>query len=82
MVKFATVSRVSESEQSISFKVTSDMVPFARLLVYYILSGEQKAELVADSVWFNVKAKCINGLDVMPCIYPGLKNEIQAVDGT
>ncbi|XP_062874389.1 complement C5 isoform X2 [Trichomycterus rosablanca] len=64
VVKFDTVLRVSESVQSISFKVTSDMVPFARLLVYYLLSGEQKAELVADSVWFNVKAKCINGLDV------------------
>lgn len=41
------------------------MVPSARLVVYYILSGEQRAELVADSVWFNVNAKCVNDLDVI-----------------
>lgn len=41
------------------------MVPSARLVVYYILTGEQRAELVADSVWFDVKAKCVNNLDVI-----------------
>ncbi|KAI4892637.1 hypothetical protein NFI96_021635 [Prochilodus magdalenae] len=64
VVKFATVQRVSETSQNINFKVTADMVPSARLLVYYILSGEEKAELVADSVWLDIKAKCVNGLDV------------------
>lgn len=65
MVKFATEQRVSDKVQSINFKVTSNMVPSARLVVYYILSGEQRAELVADSVWFDVKAKCVNDLDVI-----------------
>lgn len=65
MVKSDTIQRVSETFQNINFKVTSDMVPSARLLVYYILSGEERAELVADSVWFDVKAKCVNNLDVM-----------------
>uniref|UniRef100_A0A8B9H1S1 NTR domain-containing protein n=1 Tax=Astyanax mexicanus TaxID=7994 RepID=A0A8B9H1S1_ASTMX len=64
VVKFATVQRVSEKSQNINFKVTADMVPSARLLVYYILSGEQRAELVADSVWLDIKAKCVNSLDV------------------
>ncbi|XP_026795914.2 complement C5 isoform X1 [Pangasianodon hypophthalmus] len=64
VVKFATVQRVTDNVQSINFKVTSNMVPSARLLVYYILSGEQRAELVADSVWFSVKAKCVNNLEV------------------
>ncbi|MCJ8746784.1 hypothetical protein PDJAM_G00145660 [Pangasius djambal] len=64
VVKFATVERVTDTVQSINFKVTSNMVPSARLLVYYILSGEQRAELVADSVWFNVKARCVNNLEV------------------
>ncbi|XP_017307260.1 complement C5 [Ictalurus punctatus] len=64
VVKFATEQRVSDKVQSINFKVTSNMVPSARLVVYYILSGEQRAELVADSVWFDVKAKCVNDLDV------------------
>ncbi|XP_036453933.1 complement C5 isoform X2 [Colossoma macropomum] len=64
VVKFATEQRVSEKSQNINFKITADMVPSARLLVYYILSGEQRAELVADSVWLDIKAKCVNGLDV------------------
>ncbi|KAG7318452.1 hypothetical protein KOW79_018207 [Hemibagrus wyckioides] len=64
VVKFATEQRIADKVQSINFKVTSNMVPSARLVVYYILSGEQRAELVADSVWFNVNAKCVNDLDV------------------
>ncbi|TST10017.1 Complement C5 [Bagarius yarrelli] len=64
VVRFATEQRISHSVQSINFKVTSNMVPSARLVVYYILFGEQTAELVADSVWFDVKAKCVNNLDV------------------
>uniref|UniRef100_A0A8B9GVT8 NTR domain-containing protein n=1 Tax=Astyanax mexicanus TaxID=7994 RepID=A0A8B9GVT8_ASTMX len=69
VVKFATVQRVSEKSQNINFKVTADMVPSARLLVYYILSGEQRAELVADSVWLDIKAKCVNSLDVISEAY-------------
>ncbi|KAF4074480.1 hypothetical protein AMELA_G00239810 [Ameiurus melas] len=64
VVKFDTEPRISDKVQSINFKVTSNMVPSARLVVYYILSGEQRAELVADSVWFDVKAKCVNDLDL------------------
>lgn len=40
------------------------MVPSARLLVYYIVTGEQTAELVADSVWINIEEKCGNQLQV------------------
>ncbi|XP_030647127.1 complement C5 isoform X2 [Chanos chanos] len=65
VVKFSTEKRVENAKsQSINFRVTPDMVPSIRLLVYYILSGEQKAELVADSVWLDVKAKCPNDLKV------------------
>ncbi|KAM9446334.1 complement C5 [Clarias gariepinus] len=64
VVKFATEQRISDKVQSINFKVTSNMVPSARLVVYYVLTGAQTAELVADSVWFDVKAKCVNDLDV------------------
>uniref|UniRef100_A0A3B4D1J4 NTR domain-containing protein n=1 Tax=Pygocentrus nattereri TaxID=42514 RepID=A0A3B4D1J4_PYGNA len=60
VVKFETVQRVSEKSQNINFKVTANMVPSARLLVYYILSGEQRSELVADSVWLDIKAKCVS----------------------
>lgn len=65
-MQFATVKRVSEKRQSLNIKITPDMVPSARLLVYYVLHGEEKAELVADSVWIDVKAKCVNNLNVMP----------------
>ncbi|XP_060763103.1 complement C5 [Neoarius graeffei] len=64
VIKFATEQKITGQVQSIQFKVTSNMVPSARLVVYYILSGEERAELVADSVWFDVKAKCVNNLDV------------------
>ena len=40
------------------------MVPSARLLVYYIVTGEQTAELVSDSVWLNIEEKCGNQLQV------------------
>lgn len=40
------------------------MVPSARLIVYYIVMGEEAAELVADSIWLNVEQKCGNSLDV------------------
>ncbi|XP_067294105.1 complement C5 [Pseudorasbora parva] len=64
VVQFATVKRVSEKIQSLNIKITPDMVPSARLLVYYVLYGEEKAELVADSAWIDVKAKCVQNLHV------------------
>uniref|UniRef100_A0A8C9TGA1 Complement component 5 n=1 Tax=Scleropages formosus TaxID=113540 RepID=A0A8C9TGA1_SCLFO len=65
IVKFDTVNRYGGSNhQAINFQVTPDMVPSARLLVYYIMTGENIAELVADSVWINVKGKCVNDLQM------------------
>lgn len=51
-------------KQILTFQVTPDMVPSVRVLVYYIVYGAGTAELVADSVWLDVKAKCVNGLEV------------------
>ncbi|KAG7480443.1 hypothetical protein MATL_G00056120 [Megalops atlanticus] len=63
VVKFETIPRVgSASFQSINFAVTPDMVPSVRLLVYYIMKGEARAELVADSVWMDVRGQCIGNL--------------------
>ncbi|XP_071013377.1 complement C5 [Oncorhynchus clarkii lewisi] len=63
IVKFASEKRLQGTgSQAISFTVTSDMVPSIRLLVYYILHGEKTPELVADSVWIDVKDKCVNAL--------------------
>ncbi|XP_062237196.1 complement C5 [Platichthys flesus] len=52
----------ADSKRTLSFKVTSAMAPSIRLLVYYILFGEGTSELVADSVWLDVRDKCVNGL--------------------
>lgn len=54
----------ADNKQILAFEVTSSMVPSIRLLVYYILYGEGTPELVADSVWLDVSAKCVNGLQV------------------
>ncbi|MXQ88505.1 hypothetical protein E5288_WYG006704 [Bos mutus] len=65
IVHFGTRDKLSDSAyQSINIPVTQDMVPSARLLVYYIVTGEQTAELVSDSVWLNIEEKCGNQLEV------------------
>ncbi|XP_058158448.1 complement C5 isoform X1 [Dasypus novemcinctus] len=65
IVHFGTREKLSDlSYQSINIPVTQNMVPSARLLVYYIVTGEQTAELVSDSVWLNIEEKCGNQLQV------------------
>ncbi|XP_048196754.1 complement C5 [Perognathus longimembris pacificus] len=65
IVHFGTREKLPDSSyQSINIPVTQNMVPSARLLVYYIVTGEQKAELVSDSVWLNIEEKCGNQLQV------------------
>ncbi|KAM5298508.1 complement C5 [Ctenodactylus gundi] len=65
IVHFGTREKLPDSSyQSINVPVTQSMVPSARLLVYYIVTGEQTAELVSDSVWLNIEEKCGNQLQV------------------
>lgn len=66
VVDFGSQKFVSsaDNKQTLSFEVTTAMVPSIRLLVYYILYGEGTSELVADSVWLDVRDKCVNGLQV------------------
>lgn len=66
MVHFGTQKFLSSSDslQTLNFKVTPAMAPAIRLLVYYITYSEATSELVADSVWMDVRAKCVNGLQV------------------
>uniref|UniRef100_A0A8B9P1U9 Complement C5 n=1 Tax=Apteryx owenii TaxID=8824 RepID=A0A8B9P1U9_APTOW len=65
IVSFGTQERIKDLEyEHLSFQITQEMVPSARLIVYYIVMGEETAELVADSVWLNVEQKCGNSLDV------------------
>uniref|UniRef100_A0A8C5UFS0 Complement C5 n=1 Tax=Malurus cyaneus samueli TaxID=2593467 RepID=A0A8C5UFS0_9PASS len=59
IVSFGTQKRIKDLEyEHVTFQITQDMVPSARLIVYYIVMGEGAAELVADSVWLNVEQKC------------------------
>ncbi|XP_004677441.1 PREDICTED: complement C5 [Condylura cristata] len=65
IVHFGTREKLLDSSyQSINIPVTQNMVPSARLLVYYIVTREQTAELVSDSVWLNIEEKCSNQLQV------------------
>nr|XP_031533357.1 complement C5-like isoform X1 [Vicugna pacos] len=50
--------------QHLNLSVTQHMVPRAHLLVYYIVTGEQTAELVSDSVCLNIEEKCGNQLQI------------------
>ncbi|RLV93890.1 hypothetical protein DV515_00013339 [Chloebia gouldiae] len=64
-VSFGTQERIKDLEyEHLTFQITQEMVPSARLIVYYIVMGEGAAELVADSVWLNVEQKCGNSLDI------------------
>ncbi|NXJ75425.1 CO5 protein, partial [Trogon melanurus] len=65
IVSFGTQKRIQDLEYDhLTFQITQEMVPSARLIVYYVIIGEETAELVADSVWLNVEQKCGNGLDI------------------
>uniref|UniRef100_A0A8C8A813 Complement C5 n=1 Tax=Otus sunia TaxID=257818 RepID=A0A8C8A813_9STRI len=65
IVSFGTQDRIEDLEyEHLTFQITQEMVPSARLIVYYIVMGEETAELVADSVWLNVEQKCGNSLDI------------------
>ncbi|KAI1232200.1 hypothetical protein IHE44_0007266 [Lamprotornis superbus] len=64
-VSFGTQERIKDLDyEHLTFQITQEMVPSARLIVYYIVMGEGAAELVADSVWLNVEQKCGNSLDI------------------
>ncbi|NXN96738.1 CO5 protein, partial [Rhinopomastus cyanomelas] len=65
IVTFGTQERIKDLQYDhMTFQITQEMVPSARLVVYYIVVGEETAELVADSVWLNVEQKCGNSLDI------------------
>ncbi|XP_010115949.1 PREDICTED: complement C5 [Chlamydotis macqueenii] len=65
IVSFGTQKSIKDFEyEHLTFQITHEMVPSLRLIVYYIVMGEETAELVADSVWLNVEQKCGNNLEI------------------
>lgn len=68
-----------DGRSSLNFMVTPSMVPSIRLLVFYILHGEGTSELVADSVWIDVKDKCVNGLKVKQSAFQSVHKPRSAI---
>ncbi|XP_073415037.1 complement C5 isoform X2 [Dendrobates tinctorius] len=65
ILTYDTVQRVHDStSQNLNIQITAAMVPSIRLLVYYIITGDSTAEVVADSIWVDVREKCINNQEV------------------
>uniref|UniRef100_A0A8D2JFL7 Complement C5 n=1 Tax=Varanus komodoensis TaxID=61221 RepID=A0A8D2JFL7_VARKO len=70
IIRYGTQGRIQGTNyQGLQFQLTKEMVPSARILVYYIVTGEGAAELVADSVWLNIEEKCKNSLEVSNASY-------------
>ncbi|XP_058437652.1 complement C5 isoform X3 [Marmota monax] len=65
IVHFGTEKKLpGSSYQTLKLLVTQHMVPTAHLLVYYIITVEQTAELVSDSVFLNIEEKCGQQLQI------------------
>ncbi|XP_073455652.1 complement C5 [Aquarana catesbeiana] len=65
ILKYDTVERLSGSvSQYLNIQITANMVPSFRLLIYYIVTGESTAELIADSIWVEVQENCLNNQKV------------------
>ncbi|XP_005321201.3 complement C5 isoform X2 [Ictidomys tridecemlineatus] len=65
IVHFGTEKKLpGSSYQTLKLPVTQNMVPTAHLLVYYIITVEQTAELVSDSVCLNIEEKCGQQLQI------------------
>ncbi|XP_062937737.1 complement C5-like [Cynocephalus volans] len=65
IVRFGTEKkRLRSSYQHLNLSVTQNMIPTAHLLVYYIITGQQTAELVSDSIYLNIEEKCGSQLQI------------------
>ncbi|XP_007900925.2 complement C5 [Callorhinchus milii] len=61
IVSYGTKDRAPDVQLfNLDLPITAEMIPSARLIVYYLIVAEGRAELVVDSVWFKVEEKCMN----------------------
>ncbi|XP_067868461.1 complement C5 [Heterodontus francisci] len=66
IVSFETQDRpLGNQIFSLNIPITAEMIPSARLIAYYVVTGENNAELVVDSVWFEVEEKCANNQQIL-----------------
>ncbi|NXU49474.1 CO4 protein, partial [Turnix velox] len=52
------LGRIPSSNKIINLKITEKMVPAFRFLAYYFIKNEGRQDIVADSVWVDVKDVC------------------------
>ncbi|XP_067218552.1 complement C3-like [Chanodichthys erythropterus] len=66
--KIITASRVDvcQNDTNIPLLVTTEMLPSFRLVAYYMLPWQLKAEVVADSVFVDVENQCVGSLSSGP----------------
>ncbi|XP_072344663.1 complement C5 isoform X2 [Scyliorhinus torazame] len=66
IILFETKNRpVGNRIFSLNIPITTEMIPSARLIAYYVVIGENRAELVVDSLWFEVEGKCVNNQQIV-----------------
>uniref|UniRef100_UPI00398F0153 complement C5 n=1 Tax=Pristiophorus japonicus TaxID=55135 RepID=UPI00398F0153 len=66
IITFGTKDRPPGNQVfNLNIPITTEMIPSARLFAYYVITGEDKAELVVDSVWFEVEEKCVNNRQIL-----------------
>lgn len=63
IVKQGSVTKDPEDATYLPVQVSHDMVPSARLLVYFI---DKQGKVVADSLWIDVEDKCKNEVTLSP----------------
>ncbi|XP_067825526.1 LOW QUALITY PROTEIN: complement C5 [Heptranchias perlo] len=66
IISFGTKDRpLGNQIFNLNIPITAEMIPSARLIAYYVITGENSAELVVDSVWFEVEEKCVNNQQIL-----------------
>lgn len=54
----------------LALPITPDFIPSFRLVAYYTLIGANgKREVVADSVWVDVKDSCVGTVSLSLCLH-------------
>ncbi|XP_062929523.1 complement C5 [Mobula hypostoma] len=65
IISFGTKLRSAGTQIfNLNIPIIAEMIPSARLIAYYIVTGENAAELVVDSIWFEVEENCVNNQQI------------------
>uniref|UniRef100_UPI00398F3A72 complement C3-like n=1 Tax=Pristiophorus japonicus TaxID=55135 RepID=UPI00398F3A72 len=67
VLDFRTVERVEET--TVQLPITQDMVPYFRIVAYYILDANGTEEIIADSLRVEVESPCDTKFQVDSALY-------------